>query len=301
MASAFASPSLQERLLLDCVRCEAYRDALQRTVRPGDVVLDLGAGTGLLSFFALQAGARHVYALEMSGIAEVAAELIEANGLHDRITLIRENSAKVRLPERCDLLITETLSVFGFDSENTIASIADARKRLLKAGARILPEACSSFLMPFSSDECGPGRFPERLYDIDYRPFRKKRFAAPFLVEASGKRFSELSQPSEYSRVDFKKDTENPRSGFVAFRVRIEGRLDGLLGWFECRLCDGITLANSPYSPPTHWSQICFPVIDQPRMHAGDTIFLHLDLHIVAGQPEWKYRIQLASTNAKEC
>jgi len=57
---------------------------------------DLGAGTGLLSFFAAQAGARHVYAIEMSGIAEVAAELIEANGFRDRITLIRKTSKKVR-------------------------------------------------------------------------------------------------------------------------------------------------------------------------------------------------------------
>ena len=80
MMEEFASPILQESLLLDKARCDAYREAIHRTVKPGDVVVDLGAGTGLLSFFALQAGARHVYAIEMSRIADVAAELIEANG-----------------------------------------------------------------------------------------------------------------------------------------------------------------------------------------------------------------------------
>src|SRR6202790_2665156 len=100
MMEEFASPLLQESLLLDKARCDAYRDALHRTVRPGDVVVDLGAGTGLLSFFALQAGARHVYAIEMSDIADAAAELVEANGFKDRVTLIRKNSKKVRLPER---------------------------------------------------------------------------------------------------------------------------------------------------------------------------------------------------------
>ena len=293
MASAFATPAVQERMLLDHVRCEAYRDALQRTVKPGDVVLDLGAGTGLLSFFALQAGAGHVYAIEMSEIATVAAGLIEANRFQGRITLIRENSAKVSLPRRCDVLVTETLSAFGFDSENTIASVADARKRLLKPDARVIPEFCSSFLMPFSSDECGPGGFPACFYDLDYRPFREKRFAAPLQIEASRKHFLGLSDPSQYVRVDFNRDTENPRPGLVAFQVRVEGRLDGLLGWFECRLCEGVSLTNSPYSAPTHWSQICFPVGDQPNLGVGDTVLAYVDPDIVAGRAGWKYRIDL--------
>src|SRR5271170_7083584 len=107
-----ASPYAHEAMLMDRIRCDAYQDAIRRTVKPGNVVVDLGAGTGLLSFFALQAGARHVFAIEKSGIAEVAAELVEANGFRDRITLIRENSKRVRLPERCNVLITETLSCF---------------------------------------------------------------------------------------------------------------------------------------------------------------------------------------------
>ena len=78
MADSFADPLVQERMLVDGVRCETFREAIRRTVKPGDVVVDLGAGTGLLSFFAVQAGARHVYAIELSGIADVAAELIAA-------------------------------------------------------------------------------------------------------------------------------------------------------------------------------------------------------------------------------
>jgi predicted RNA methylase len=74
----FASPILQESLLLDNARCDAYREAIHRTVKSGDVVVDLGA--------------RHVYAIEMSGIADAAAELIETNGFQERITLIRKNS-----------------------------------------------------------------------------------------------------------------------------------------------------------------------------------------------------------------
>src|ERR1700676_2621549 len=185
MMEEFASPLLQESLLLDKARCDAYRDALHRTVRPGDVVVDLGAGTGLLSFFALQAGARHVYAIEMSDIADAAAELVEANGFKDRVTLIRKNSKKVRLPERCDVLVTETLSAFCFDAENVIEFVADARERFLKPDARIIPESADTFLMPFSSDAFGAGRLPSRYYDLDFKPFSKRIFKSCGLVRAS--------------------------------------------------------------------------------------------------------------------
>lgn len=55
-AETFGKPALHEKMLLDGVRCKVYKDALARTVQPGDVVVDLGAGTGFLSFFSIQAG-----------------------------------------------------------------------------------------------------------------------------------------------------------------------------------------------------------------------------------------------------
>jgi predicted RNA methylase len=129
MVETFAHPSVHERLLLDKIRCAAFREAIHRVVKPGDTVVDLGAGTGLLSFFALQAGARDVYAIEMSRIAEVAAKLIKSNGFHESITLVCKDSKRVSLPERCDVLISETLCSFCFDTENTVEYMADARER----------------------------------------------------------------------------------------------------------------------------------------------------------------------------
>jgi type I protein arginine methyltransferase len=295
MLEGFGSPFTQEDMLLDKVRCDAYREAICRTVKPGDVVVDLGAGTGLLSFFALQAGARHVYAIEMTRIADVAAELIEANGFRDRITLIRQTSNRVRLPECCDVLITETLSAFCFDTENTIDFVADARKRFLKPGGLILPESADTFLLPFSSDAIASGRLPSRFYDLDYRPFTKKLFDEYRLVRASGKPFVALSEPSFCYHVDFRKDTQNPGKSFVPFRVTSDGRLDGFLGWFEARLCEGVTLGNSPFRPLTSWWQLYLPVAEQPQYHAGQTMLLCMDPNIVDGEAEWKYSVQLAT------
>jgi type I protein arginine methyltransferase len=295
MLEHFGSPFMQESMLLDKARCDAYREAIRRTVKHGDVVVDLGAGTGLLSFFALQAGARHVYAIEMSDITDATAELIEANGFRDRITLIRKNSKKARLPERCDVLVTETLSAFCFDTENTIEFVADARTRFLRPGGRVIPESAGTFLLPFSSEAFGAGRLPPRFYDLDYRPFTKRLFGEYGLVRASGKPFVALSQPALCYQVDFQKDTQKPGKTFVPFRITADGRLDGFLGWFEARLCEGVTLSNSPFLPLTHWWQLYLPVTEQPLYRAGQTLLLCLDPNITAGEAQWAYAVQPAT------
>lgn len=290
--------AMHEWMLFDRARCEAFREAIRQTVKPGDVVVDLGAGTGLLSFFALQAGARHVYAIEKSVIAELATELIRVNGFQERISVIRGDSKKINVPERCDVLVSEILSSFGFDAENVVEYIADARKRFLKPGARIIPAACQTFLLPFSSDEIGLGRFPARFYDLDFQPFRKTLYPSKnFLVEASGKRFIELAGAAPCYHLDFYKEVCDPGSTSVPFRISADGRLDGFLGWFEAHLCPGVTLSNSPYFPPhIHWEQLHFPAVDQPQVRAGELVLLHLDPNMVDGHAEWKYRVQVAAT-----
>jgi protein arginine N-methyltransferase 1 len=295
MAEGFADPAVQEKMLLDGARCEAYREALARTVRPGDVVVDLGAGTGLLSFFAAQSGARRVYAIEMGRIADLAARLIEANDLRDRITLIRANSRKVRLPERCDLLVTETLGVCGFDNENVIDYIADARRRMLKPEARIIPESFDTLFMPIQSEEFGVGRLPARLYDLDYTPFRRERYKKPLILEASGKQMVELAEPARRWPIDLRRESRTPGPTTFDLQILREGRLDGFLGWFEATMCPGLSLSNSPRLPLTNWSQLYFPILDQPRVSPGQHLRLEVSPRMVAGEAQWEYRINLTS------
>ena len=208
MLEGFASPFVHEPMLLDKIRGDAYREAIQRTVKPDDVVVDLG---------------------------------------------------------------------------------------FLKPGGRIVPESADTFLLPISSEAFGLGQLPPRFYDLDYRPLIKRLSAEYRHLRASGKPFLALSEPALCYHVDFRKDTQNPGKTFAPFRVIAEGRLDGFLGWFEARLCEGVTLSNSPYLPLTSWWQLYLPVAEQPHYRAGQTMLLYLDPKITDGEAEWSYSVQPAT------
>ena len=134
-------------MLFDTVRLDAFRRAIDATVSPGDVVVDVGCGTGVLSFMACEAGARRVHAIEGAPILDVARELAVANGFDDRIEFVEGWSIDVDLPEPADVLISETIGSAGLD-EGIVAWTADARQRLLKPGAPVIPAVLRLWVVP---------------------------------------------------------------------------------------------------------------------------------------------------------
>ena len=92
----FAGLAEHEEMLSDSVRVQAYHRGIRRNVRPGDVVVDLGTGTGLLAFMASRAGAKKVYAVEHSDFIEIAREIGRHNGFTNMPA--RRRQAQARAP-----------------------------------------------------------------------------------------------------------------------------------------------------------------------------------------------------------
>ena len=89
------------------VRVGAYRQALEKVVNPGSVVVDIGTGTGIFAVFACQLGARKVFAIESGEIIELARQIAKDNNCSENIEFIRELSTRVELPERADMVISD--------------------------------------------------------------------------------------------------------------------------------------------------------------------------------------------------
>ena len=113
-------------------------------VRPGDVVLDVGAGTGILSLFAARAGAARVYAVERTTVAVLAQELAAANGFAEIVQVIHGDIMDIELPERVDVIVSEWLGGFGID-EGMLVPVIAARDRWLKPGGVMIPSSVTAW------------------------------------------------------------------------------------------------------------------------------------------------------------
>ena len=140
----FAGLSEHEEMLSDSVRVQAYHQGIHRNVQPGDVVVDLGTGTGLLAFMASRAGAKKVYAVEHSDVIEIAREIARHNGFTN-IEFVQTNSREFTPPEPVDVVLHEQMGDELFN-ENMVQNLLDVRDRFLRPHGRIRSEEHTSEL-----------------------------------------------------------------------------------------------------------------------------------------------------------
>jgi len=145
--SRWADPVEHARMLHDDRRTGDCLAALAAAVQPGDVVVDIGTGSGVFAVAAARAGARRVYAIEASDIADVAERVFAVNGVQDRVTLIAGWSRQIELPERADLLVAEVIGNEPFEEE-ILETTLDARRRLLTPEARLIPGGLTLIARP---------------------------------------------------------------------------------------------------------------------------------------------------------
>lgn len=263
-------------MMADRVRMEAYRKAIAKVIKPGDTVLDLGCGLGILSFLALQAGAQKVYAIEKSDSIQLAEEAAQLNGFADRIEFIKDNSLSVTLPEKVDVLVSETLGSFALE-ENTLEFTIDARKRFLKEGGRMIPEELNLWVAPAESKKIAKRiAFWKDVQGVDYSPAIRE-MAARFSAEdiPPGEL---LAEPTLYAAIDLRRVEQDSFAETIIYPITRNGTFNGLAGWFGVKLTDGIVFDTSPASPKTHWKQAFLPLQEPFAVHRRG--MLKLDLAI---------------------
>lgn len=140
-------------MLADHVRTGTYQRAIVNNSADfaGKVVLDVGTGSGILAFFALQAGAATVYAIDASDSVHVARKIAAANGYADRLQVIQGKVEDIELPEKVDVIISEPIG-FLLVHERMLESYVIAREKFLKPGGLMMPTTGSILLCPFTDD-----------------------------------------------------------------------------------------------------------------------------------------------------
>jgi protein arginine N-methyltransferase 1 len=259
-------------------------------VRPGDVVVDIGTGTGLLAYFACQAGASRVFAIEEGPVIALAREIAALNGFSDRVEFFEEHSSRVELPEPADVLISETLWNFGA-GEGLVGVLADARERLLKPGAPVMPAAVDLYVAPVQADATYAllsGRPPNR-HGIDLSPIRHYQLNSVQMPHLHSDDF--VGAPALLVSTDLASAGDPDFEADVRTTVTRDGLLHGICGWFSAQLSAGVVLDNEPPSVKSSWAHAFFPLPRPVPVRPGDDVWIRIQS--AAGGTIWRWRTEV--------
>jgi protein arginine N-methyltransferase 1 len=264
--------SYHQQCIADEGRVAALASALLAAIRPGDVVADLGAGTGILACLAARAGAAHVFAIERDASIELAREVVVCNGLSDRVTCLRADATTVRLERPVDVLLGDILGVFGLEDNIVPTFFGFARNNLAPQG-RIVPAAIELFFAPWEAVDLHAhevGFWSRPHHGIYLTPIG--RIAANWLRSVVVSPGGRLAPDASFFRVQ--PGVSEPcylRSTHV-FTAGRAGTLTGLVGWFRATLFGDIALETAPERPPTVWRQGFLSLAHPVTVAPGDPI-----------------------------
>jgi len=262
-------------MLADKRRVCAFAQAVRQAVRPGEVVADVGTGTGLLAMVAARAGAGQVFAIDRGPIIEVARQIAADNGLAERITFLRAEARDLRLPERADLVVGEIIGSFGVE-ENILEVFTECRQSLLKAGGRLLPDRLDLCVAPTSigSELVTWTATLSRDLGLDLRALEAMARHTPAGMRAGREH---LLAPGEIGLViDLAHERPDLPEGESHFTVRRPGRMCGLLGWFMAVHQGRALHSTEPPNRGSSWANTFLPTGDPVEVEAGQKVAVKL-------------------------
>lgn len=297
----YAHPGLHVTLLSDFGRTIAYREALAKHA-PGQVVLEIGCGSGVLACFAARANAKHVYAVERSAILEIAMEVAERNGLSDQITFIAADSREIELPQKAGVIVSEIVGSDPLVQELT-STLSDASRRHLAPNGRMIPQTLRVVAVGIDSERFRSREYvrehqvrsAEQLgafYGLDLSPLSdayrtalaaedrqagtQESIGGPFL--GLGAEFSDVvvSEEVEVTRLDLSALTEpGVQQVSLSAAIRRSGVCNAVALYFTASLDEELFMSTSPFGPqPTvAWGQMVQPITPQ-RVDVGDCLRL---------------------------
>ena len=277
--------------LADKARISAFRKAIHDVVKPGDVVLDLGAGTGIMGLLACEAGAQRVYSIESGGMIEVARSLCHANGFDDRITFIKGHSLQISLPEKVDVVVADQIGRLGFEA-GVLDYFRDARERFLKPSGQMIPRQIELIVAPV---EC-----PERWENVDFwnnaaigfdlSPVRSWAVNTGYPVTYSPDNL--LGTPAVGALLELSSARAGSFKIEAAIAVERDGTLHGVGGWFRAQLSQSAVMTKSPLaSERINRRNVFFPIDRPVFVAAGDRVQIVMHIMPTDMIVSWKTEI----------
>jgi len=262
--------SQQQNMMQDFIRTSTYQKAILDNPIDfnGKIILDVGAGSGILSFFAQQSGAKRVYAVEASSIAVHATKLVAANKVDDVIKVLSGKIEEIQLPEQVDVIISEPMG-YMLLNERMLETFLHAKK-FLKPGGKMFPSRGDLHVAPFTDEALYMEQFnkvnfwyQEYFHGVNLSSLRNSAMTEYFrqpIVDTFD--INICMAKTQRHIIDFQTAHETDLHRIeipLEFHMLQSGTVHGLAFWFDVAFIGSsntVWLSTAPTQPLTHWYQV---------------------------------------------
>ncbi len=245
-------------MLMDANRMHNFKAAIAYVVQPGMKVLELGGGTGVLSFFAAQKAGK-VYCVEFNpDMVQEARKFLAMNQHGERVEVVHADAFEYLPPEPVDVVICEMIHV-AMLREKQVEVIEHFKQRYLERfGGPLpvfLPEAVLMAVQPVQQE-----------YDFDGFHAPIVQFQQPGQIQNDT---VELSQPQVYTLIDFTQPNGLHYRWEGQFTAERDGTLNALR-FITKNILAVVPERNSTIDWLNHYMTL--PLAEPVRLRAGESV-----------------------------
>jgi SAM-dependent methyltransferase len=273
-------------MLADSARVDAYAGAIRALVKPGDRVLEIGAGVGFFSVVAVRTGAAHVDAVETNPVVHLGPKVAASNGCADRIAFHARDARTLVLPSPADVLLSDLRGPTPFKGRS-LETLIGARRRLLRPSGTVIARRDTLYVAParpplaFRRDIAAP----LQRSDVSLEPVARVVYDAPQPGRVAPDDL--LAPGAPWLTIDYRSVDTTDHSGEASWEFDRAAAVFGLAVWFDSDLGGGYRLSTSPEQQTCPYGQLFLPFRNAVNLTPGDCLRVRIDLYLTGDDYVW--------------
>ena len=287
------------KMIAETARVAAYRAAIREKVRPGSSVLDLGAGTGLFSFIALEEGAGRVVAVDNNPALDLARKISQENSLEDKIEFYQEDFFNLKFDQEFDLVVSDLRGKLPFFGRG-LEIIRESRNYLSDDGVMIPFK--DKIYLALSKSEKHYNAFvkPQSQYDFKFTQDALSTELSNLFYSTEIQSKDLLSEAKLWNEINYYEFEDFDYSKTLRLEALEDGSSYGFYLWFEAYLTEEIKFSCGPGQGEKIYGSVFFPFTEGLKLKKGEEVVIDLSAKLVGANYIWSWNSKAQEKSFKQ-